>query len=53
MLFDQSKHVLFKCDSCGVIVSVDFEDQDDIDKLNENKIVLECPCGGESTILRN
>ena len=53
MLFDKSKHVLFKCDECGMIVSVDFDDKEDINKLNEDKIVLECACGGESTILRN
>jgi len=53
MLFDKSKHVLFRCESCGTIVSVDFEDEDDIEKLDENKIVLECPCGGSSEILRN
>jgi Fe2+ or Zn2+ uptake regulation protein len=53
MLFNQSKHVLFKCDECEAIVSVDFDDEDDIKKLNENKIILECQCGGESTILRN
>jgi hypothetical protein len=53
MLFNKSKHVLFRCETCATIVSVDFEDEDDIDKLDENKIVLECPCGGESSILRN
>lgn len=53
MLFDKSKHVLFKCDECGMIVSVDFDNKEDIEKLNEDKIILECGCGGTSTILRN
>lgn len=53
MYFDQNKHTLFKCDTCGAIVSVDFEDEDDIEKLNENKIILKCSCGGTSEVLRN
>lgn len=53
MLFSKSKRVLFRCESCENIICVDFDDQDDIDKLDENKIVLECRCGGESFILRN
>lgn len=53
MLFDTNIHVLFRCDTCGTIVSVDFEDSEDIEKLNEDKIILECPCGGTSEVLRN
>lgn len=54
MLFDQNKHVLFKCTECNLIVSVNFDNEDDIEKLNEDKIVLECSnCKGTCTILRN
>ena len=53
MLFTQSVHVLFKCDTCETIVSVDFEEEEDLKKINEDKVILECKCGGECTILRN
>ncbi len=44
---------LFKCDSCSLILSVDLEDEEDLEKVVEDKIVLECPCGGLCYILRD
>jgi Fe2+ or Zn2+ uptake regulation protein len=49
---DKNKY-LFKCEECGMIVSVDLEDEDDIQDVNENKLELSCPCGGKSKVLRN
>jgi Fe2+ or Zn2+ uptake regulation protein len=44
---------LFKCEECGVIVSVDLEEQEDIEEANEDKMLLSCPCGGKAKVLRN
>jgi DNA-directed RNA polymerase subunit RPC12/RpoP len=44
---------LFKCEDCGMIVSVDLEDEEDVKEANEDKMILACPCGGKSKVLRN
>ena len=44
---------LFKCQDCEMILSVDLEEDEDLEKVQENKMVLECPCGGECTVLRD
>lgn len=44
---------LFKCEDCGMIVSVDLEEEEDIKDAQEDKMVLSCPCGGKSKVLRN
>jgi len=37
-----------------MIVSVEFEDSEEIDKVKEDKLVLECPCGqGRCKVLRD
>lgn len=53
MIFNQNKQTIFRCVDCQTIVFVEFDNEEDIKKLNENKIVLKCACGGESIILRN
>jgi len=47
------KKYLFKCEDCGTILSVEFEEKEDIEKVNDNKMVLQCPCEGSCTILRD
>jgi hypothetical protein len=44
---------LFKCEDCGMIVSVDLEEEEDIKEAVEDKMILSCPCGGKSKILHN
>ena len=36
-----------------MIVSVDLEDEADITEAHDDKMVLACPCGGKSKVLRN
>jgi len=44
---------LFRCEDCEMILSVDFEDEDDLKKVQEDKMALECPCGGRCKVLRD
>lgn len=53
-MYEANKHkFLFKCDECEMIVTVEFDEQDDLDQVQENKMVLECPCKGHCKVLRN
>lgn len=36
-----------------MIVSVDFEEEQDLQDAQENKMILSCMCGGQSKVLRN
>jgi hypothetical protein len=53
MFDDKLYKFLFKCDECAMIVSIELEEEDELEKVNENKFVLECPCGGHSHVLRD
>jgi len=54
MFIDNTKRkFLFKCEDCAMILSVDFEDEADIKKVDDDKMILECPCGGNCTVLRD
>jgi hypothetical protein len=53
MFSDSSKKFLFKCEDCEMILSVILEDKEDLKKVNDNEMYLECPCGGMCLILRN
>ncbi len=53
MILDPKRKFLFKCDTCQMILSVDFETEEDIEKIQDNKIELECPCGGLCKVLRD
>ena len=44
---------LFRCNDCGLILDIDFDDPEDLKKVQENKIELECPCGALCKVLRN
>ena len=51
LLFSENrKEYLFKCKSCGMIVSADFGEEHLLDILNNN-FHLECLCGEESVPL--
>lgn len=52
-MFNDKYKFLFKCEECLMLLSVEFEDKEDLENLQENKIELECPCGSKCYILRN
>ena len=53
MLLNKKIKCLFKCDICEMILSVDFEETKDIEDFREDKVLLECPCGGVCLPLRD
>lgn len=53
-MFSENKpKYLFRCDKCNMILSTEFEDEKDVDDVKEDKILLECPCGGMCFVLRD
>lgn len=50
-LFNKVRKFLFRCNSCEMIISVEFEEQKDISKVLDAETGLECPCGGTSAVL--
>jgi hypothetical protein len=53
MFSDAKRKFLFKCEACAMILSVDFEDEEDFEKIQEDKLELECPCGSHCKVLRD
>lgn len=54
MFTDPTKRkFLFKCNDCSMILSVDLDEEDDLEKVQEDKMTLECPCGGQCVVLRD
>lgn len=43
----------FRCEDCKTVYSATFEEKDDIDDIIDNKLNLECPCGGKAVPLRD
>jgi hypothetical protein len=52
-MFDDKKKFLFRCKECQMIISVDLEEEEDLKDVHEDKLVLSCPCGGKSYVLRD
>lgn len=50
---DKKIKFLFRCDTCQMIISTEFETDKDIQDVREDKILLECPCGGICLPLRD
>lgn len=48
---------IFRCEKCESILDLDLSDSDnlekDLEKIQNDKIILECQCGGLCFILRN
>lgn len=44
---------LFRCSECKVIITSEFEDEEDIEDIKEGKLFFDCPCGGLSKLLTN
>jgi len=54
MFIDTKKRkYLFKCEDCSLILSVDFDEEEEFEKVNDDKMILQCPCEGECKILRD
>jgi uncharacterized C2H2 Zn-finger protein len=52
-ILEKDREFLFRCNTCEMIVSVKFESSEEIEKVQENKTILECSCGGHCLILRD
>ena len=53
-MFDKNKvHFLFKCEDCSMIVSIELEYEEDLEKVREGDFVLDCQCGFKCYVLRN
>lgn len=52
-MMTSKRKFLFKCEDCGMIVSVEFDDPEELEKILEDKMLLECPCGGYCKVLRD
>lgn len=44
---------LFKCEDCEMLLSVEFEEEEDLKKVQNDEMLLECPCEGVCKVLRN
>ena len=53
MFDDKKRQFIFRCVECSSLYFVEFEDEEDLRDVQEDKITLTCPCGSESKILRN
>jgi hypothetical protein len=51
MFLVSKRKFLFKCEECAMILAVEFEEPEDLERAQKNEIVLECPCGGRSKVL--
>ncbi len=53
-MMNHVKHeFLFKCEDCETILSIKLEDEEDLKKVQENKMILECVCGSKCFVLRD
>jgi hypothetical protein len=41
-----SRDFLFKCIDCDSILEVNLEEDDEINRVHDRKMYIECPCGG-------
>jgi hypothetical protein len=53
MLLGTTRKFLFKCEECELIMAVGFDDPEDLQNIQEDKIHLECPCGAQCHVLRD
>lgn len=53
MCSDNKRKFLFRCDDCSLIMSVEFEEPEDLENIQKNLIILECPCEGKCRVLRD
>jgi hypothetical protein len=53
MFTEAKQKFLFRCEDCKMILSADFEEEEDLEKVQQDKMFLECPCGGHCKVLRD
>jgi len=53
MFSSSPKKFLFKCEDCEMILAVSLEEKEDLKKVNDNEMFLECPCSGVCKVLRD
>lgn len=53
-MYDAKKiRFTFRCLDCKMIISSEFDDEDDIEDVRDDKLYLECPCSGKCHLLRD
>ena len=53
-MFDPTKRqFLFRCETCGMIIAVEFEEENDLQDIQDDKVILECICQGKCKVLRD
>lgn len=53
-MFDsKARKFTFRCDSCKEITISEFEEESDIEDIIDDKLYIECPCGGKGKLLRD
>lgn len=53
MFNDKKIRFTFRCTDCQMIISSEFEDEDDIEDVRNDKLYLECLCTGKCSLLRD
>ena len=53
MLLSIKRKFLFRCEECEMILSIELDDQEEIEKVDQDKVALECPCGSHCHVLRD
>ncbi len=48
-----NRKFLFRCEDCQMIVSIELDEQEDLDKVQDDKLDFECQCGGVCKVLRD
>lgn len=51
MFFQEYRTFLFKCFKCESILAVDFDDKEEIKKVQQKKAIVDCPCGHKCYVL--
>jgi len=53
MFSEKKRTALVICEECKMILTVDLETDEDIEKMNNDELELDCVCGGNCTALRD
>lgn len=53
MFDNKPRRFTFRCDACKEILCSEFDDEQDIQEIVEDKLWLECECGGKAKLLRD
>lgn len=53
MFNEKIRKFLFRCEECKTILEVEFDKFEDIKKVTETDVLIECTCGGICQVLRD